>query len=172
MTTRARIYNPCFDSLPLSLVKPQSVTSGTPIDGTVVDTQPIAGRGMCVDADIALTMGVGGLATDKIVVECKVQHSDTSGSGFVDFKTLDTIDVFLGGAGAYQRLVEWPRVNLEGAKRYIRVVYEITADAGNTGTVSAIVSNVQARMAAQRDRTQDDNYDQDGYVAAKARVSP
>lgn len=171
MTTRAQLYNPGFDSMPVSLVRPQAVTSGTPINGAVLDLQKIAGKGLCIDADIALTMGAGAIATDNILVECKVQHADTAGGSYTDHKVLNNITVPIITAGAHQKLVEWPRVNLEGAKRYVRVVFEITS-VTTGGTISAIISNVQGRLAAQRDRTQDDNYNQNGYASAYARITP
>lgn len=171
MTTRSSLFNPGFDSMPVSLVKPQAVTSGTPITGNALDLLSIAGKGLCIDADIALTMGAGAVATDKINVECKVTHCDTVSGTYTDHKVLLAQDVIIASAGAHQKLVEWPRVNLEGAKRFIKVVYEITS-VTTGGTISAIVSNVQGRLAAQRDRTQDDNYNQNGYVSAYARVTP
>jgi hypothetical protein len=157
--------------MPVSLVRPQAVTSGTAINGAVLDLQKIAGKGLCIDADIALTMGAGAVATDNILVECKVQHADTAGGSYTDHKVLANVTVPIITVGAHQKLVEWPRVNLEGAKRYVRVVFEITS-VTTGGTISAIVSNVQGRLAAQRDRTQDDNYNQNGYASAYARITP
>lgn len=165
MTTRARVMNPIFDHLPCIVNRPAALTSGTAVTGKAIDLQPISGQGLGLMAQIACTMGAGPNAADTILAEAKVTHCDTEGGSYVDYKVLDAQTVNVGSAaGAHTNLVVWPRINLKGAKRYVKVVFEVTANAGNTGAVSAIVGSVVGLLGGKRDECQDDAYDQDGYV--------
>lgn len=171
MTTRAKLFNPIFDAIPGAAVKPQSLTSGTAVNGKAIDLQPISGHGLGLITSVSLTMGAGPAADDSALVEVKIQHSDSASSGYVDFKTLDSQTLTVGVAGAHNQDVIHPRINLEGAKRYVRVVLEVTANAANTGTISAIVGSSMHLLAAGRQNSQDAAYDQDGYVAT-SKVAP
>lgn len=169
--SRARQFNPIYDYIPGAAVKPQSLTSGSAVNGKAIDLLPIAGHGLGLIVPISLTMGAGPAADDSARVEVKIQHSDAAGSGFADYKTLDAQTLTVGAAGAHNQDVIYPRINLEGAKRYIRVVLEVTANVGNTGSISAIIGSAVYLLGTGRQSAQDAAYDQDGYVATD-KVSP
>lgn len=172
MTTRAQLFNPIFEYIPGAAVRPQALTSGTAVNGKAIDLQPISGHGLGLIVPVTLTMGAGPNAADSALVEVKVQHSDSASSGFVDYKTLDSQTLTVGsGAGVHNQDVIYPRINLEGAKRYVRVVLEVTANAGNTGTISGIIGSAVYLLGCGRQDSQDVAYDQDGYVAT-SKVAP
>lgn len=172
MTTRAQLFNPIFDAIPGAAVRPQALTSGSAVNGKAIDLLPISGHGLGLIVPITLTMGAGPAAADSALVEVKIQHSDSSTTNFTDYKTLDSKSLVVGsGAGVHNQDVVYPRINLEGAKRYVRVVLEVTADAGNTGTISGIIGSAVYLLAAGRQDSQDAAYDQDGYVAT-SKVAP
>lgn len=56
----------------------------------------------------------------------KIQDCDTSGGSYTDFKSLETVlDIKTAVAKQYM-------INLAGAKRYIKVVFDSTYTAGTT----------------------------------------
>lgn len=168
--TRAAAFTPAHHHAPILLVKPQSLTSGTAVNGLIFDSTKMSAPGLRIMAMVALTLATGAV-TDKIDVECKFEHADTSGGSYTTFKTMTLKQATLGANGAHAVLVEWPKCNLEGVKRYVRAVFEVTASAGNTGTISAIVGSVNGLVGQQRDPCQDENYDEDGYTAT-SKVIP
>jgi hypothetical protein len=156
--------NPAYHCLPTIAIRPQAMTSATPVVGKSTDFRPISGQGLRLFAMLSCTAGVGAAATDNLQVACRIDHSDTVGGAYTTHRTLATVVAVTGLAGAHGVMVDWPRINLEGVKAFSRVVLTVTANAANGGATTGIVGSVNGLIGGSRDLCQDDLYQEPGYA--------
>lgn len=128
-------------------IAPLNNAAGT-VDGTGVDRTGF--HSLVVDAEVGTLEGT----PTTVAVDVKVQHSDTLGSGYTDFKPEGT-----AASGAVAQITaastrKRKSINLDGAKKYIRVEQVVAFTGGSTpkaNTAVVLVLGGAIELPAQAD---------------------
>ena len=129
-------------------IAPQAIAAGT-TNGTGVDRR--GQNAVVIDVEVGATAGVPTSFTKDV----KIQHSDTVGSGYVDFVPVSGS----AASGAVAQITaassrKKKSIDLRGAKQYVRVV-DVTAFVGGTSptilTAAVMVFGAADTLPAQAD---------------------
>ena len=141
-------------------IKPQTLTAATPVQSNGFDVvEHSASRAVL---NLAFTTASGDEG-DTYIARIKAESDDDDAfSDPEDLKEFEAELVIGDEDGDHSAVVMLP-TKLLAAKRYLRYEVEFTADAGNTGTASAIVGALSIDLGGNITDPAEE-YNRDGYA--------
>lgn len=112
-------------------VLPQRVSGSSDVNGTVIDL--FTSRG-ATEGVLKVTVGAATGTPTTAQVTVRVQHSDASGSGFVDVTDTDIVSTV--GLVKLENTSGQIELAIDGLKRYIRAVVLPAFSGGSSPTLS------------------------------------
>lgn len=132
----------------INTITPQVATAD--VTGAAVDTQDSVGVALVAHVGVS-----GDTLSGSVKIELEVQHSDASGSGFVACADADIADAVTGtNTGTFAVIDDAAeddaiyKVNYIGAKRYVKVIANLTGTHTNGTPIAATVVMKPAHMPA------------------------
>lgn len=114
-------------ALPQAGITPKGAGSET-INGTGIDRMTQGAQQGWLSCILSLHSGAATGSPSSYTVDCKLQESDSSGSGYTDISGAAVTQQTAAGFGSVA-------VNLKGCKRYIRAVVTVAITGGTSPTV-------------------------------------